>query len=100
MKNTHVLKTDEEKRSAIRGWADILARDSFPTGGIEVNATLANIGWASNAMDDETAAYLRQRLQQADGLRADAYAMSDFIFWRDTFPADHWWWYVEQLGGD
>jgi len=98
VKNPDILKTDEEKRSAIRGWADVLARDSFPTGGIEVNATLANISRVSDAMDEKTAAYLRQRIQEADGLRADAYAMSDLIFWRDTFPADHWWWYVEKSG--
>jgi len=70
-----------------------LARDEFPTGGIEVNATLANISRASDAMDDETAAYLRRKLAQADGLRADPYAVSDVVFWRDEWPKDHWWWW-------
>jgi hypothetical protein len=89
VKNPDILKTDEQKRAAIRLWADVLAKKEFSTGGIEVNATLANISWASNAMDDETAAYLRQRTQEANGLRAGADAMSVLIFWRDTFPADH-----------
>jgi len=84
-----ILTTVQEKRATIPGWADVLARDSFPTGGIEVNATLANISRGSDAMDDETAAYLRQRLQQADGLRVNADAMSNRVFWQDSFPAEY-----------